>query len=234
MAMLTTFIAWTVIDHGALLLARLRGRAGRRAGARRGRRAGGDPAGRGRAAAQRGHRHPRAVRRAAGALASVVFGNRYRSFPPAFGDPRLRGRRPHGRCSPGSTCSPSLVVARGDGACSPCCSGSPTSACGCAPRRSSRRWRGCSACASAGCSRSGWALAVAGRLAGRAADRRRQLRAPRLHGLGARLRLHRRGARRAGQPARRGRRRPAARARAQLRVAATSASSWWRWARSRS
>ena len=130
-----------------------------------------------------------------------------------------------------SSRSSSVLV--GDGAARRSCSGTPTSACGCGRRRSRRRCRGCSASGSAACSRSAGRWPSRGRLAGRRAHRRRQPRAPQLHGLGRRLRLHRGGDRRPGQPARRGGRRAAARARRSATCRATSARSWWRWPRSR-
>ena len=66
MLMFTTFIAWALIDHGASYWVGFIVALRQRARARRGRRARADPPGRGRAAAERGHRHARAARPAPG------------------------------------------------------------------------------------------------------------------------------------------------------------------------
>ena len=100
------------------------------------------------------------------ALAAIVFGNRVPVVPGAVRHPRLRGRRHDDRADRLRRLHDPRG-ARGDGAAGRCCSGSPTSACGCAPRRSTRRWPGCSASGSAGCSPSAgrWPRVV-GSLAG--------------------------------------------------------------------
>ena len=143
------------------------------------------------------------------ALASVVFGNRYRSFPAAFG---IRGIEV-GDTTIALTGFGIFTIARGARRDGPAGAALPLHR----PRPADAR-RGVQPGGRPAARRPGRPDAhprlgarLAGRLAGRPADRRRQPGAPRLHGLGRRLRLRRRGARRPRQPRRRGRRRPAAR-----------------------
>ena len=176
--------------------------------ARRARRAGAHPARRGRAAAERGHRHARRARAPAG-------GRRDDLGPATRARSRRRSRikgyagRRHARC-----CSrPRPLHRRRRGACSwpalvAALHAAPAWACACARRRSRRRSRACSGSGSGGCSRSGWALASVGRLAGGRARRPVGLRRPQHLRLGARVRLHRRGDRRPRQPVGRAGRRP--------------------------
>ena len=205
MLMFTTFLAWTVIEHGGLLLARAGGRPAGRARARRGRGARDHPPGRGRAAAQRRDRHARPARGAAGhgghdlgrhaALVpaarssirgSTIGGTRLLLAP--YGPVRVRsrrGRRPRARgtvpAAPTSGCKMRAAafapeVARLLGV------------------RVGRMLT------------LGWALAALVGSAGRGAGRPVGVRRPEPVRLGPRVRLHRRGHRRPGQRGRRRRR----------------------------
>ena len=164
------------------------------------------------------------------ALAAVIFGNRYRSFPAPFG---IRGLEvgdttialtgfgiftivavlvvmaPAGRAVPlhrPRAADAGVGVQPGGG---------PTA------RRAGRPDAD-----------PGLGARLPGRLARRPADRRRQPGAPVLHGLRRGLRLRRRGAGRAGQPGRRGRRRRCSWASRSASSAGTSAPSWSRSPRS--
>ncbi len=102
MLMITTFIASAVISSTGSYWLGLRGRAVVRAGARRGRRAGADPAGRERAAAERGDPHARAVH-AAGRGRGDDLGQHAALVPGRVLDARLQGRRHDACCSPPTT-----------------------------------------------------------------------------------------------------------------------------------
>ena len=152
MLMITTFIASAVINSTGSYVLGLRGRAAVGLRARRGRRAGADPAGRGRPAAERGDRHARPVH-AAGRGRRDDLGQHAALVPGRVLDPRLRGRR-HA-----AAVRAQRHVHRGGrdrrrARARAAVPGDRRSACRCARRRSRPRSRGCSACASGGCSRS--------------------------------------------------------------------------------
>src|SRR4051812_16773926 len=84
------------------------------------------------------------------AFAGMVWGGNPRSFPPAFS---IKGFSVFGHTVLFSPFDLFTVLVVGAlMAALWCCSGAPRSACRCARPRSSPRSRGCSACASAGCS----------------------------------------------------------------------------------
>ena len=96
----------------------------------------------------------------------MIWGGNPRSFPPAFS---IKGYEVGGHAVLFSPVRPVhvLVVGVADGRRSSLLFRRTTSACGCARRRSRPRSRGCSACASAGCSPSaGRWPSLAGSLAG--------------------------------------------------------------------
>ena len=97
MLMITTFIAWAVID--ARRVATGSGSSSRwlsGPGARRGGRARGDPAGRGRAAAERDDRRRSGCSCCCRRVAGMIWGGNPKSFPPAFSIKGYNDRRPHG------------------------------------------------------------------------------------------------------------------------------------------
>ena len=99
-------------------------------------------------------------------LAGIIYGGQYRSFPPAFSITGLKIGSVALGISPTDVFTAAAVLAAAR-SCSPWCSGTPRSACGCGPRRSARAWPGCSGVRIGRVLTLGWALAgLFGALAG--------------------------------------------------------------------